>query len=273
MTTKFCVVGSPISHSLSPVLHMAAAEHLGLDVSFEAIEVSSGNLAEFLEQNDYQGVSVTMPLKVEAFDIAIERSEAAILTKVANTLTRGPAGWSCANTDVFGLTKSLGQVPEPSNIVIVGSGATTISALTALASVFPNSRIQILARSQDSANTCKLFGESLGLDARSGVVSAESIAAADLVLSLVPSGSFSTIWAEISALANRPQGWLFDVSYNPWPSIPASAWGTERVISGLEMLIWQATEQVEIFSRSMGRNLVVDKQQLYSVMKAAVSSK
>ena len=273
MTSKFCVVGSPISHSLSPALHMAAAEHLGLDVSFEAREVSAGNLAAFLEKTDYQGLSVTMPLKVEAFDMAIASTEAATLTKVANTLTRGASGWSCANTDVFGLTKSLSKVPEPSNVVIVGSGATTISALTALASVFPNSRIQILARSQDSADTCQLFGQSLGLDARSGVFSAESIAGADLVLSLVPSGSFSSIWAEIAASANRPQGWLFDVSYNPWPSIPASSWGTERVISGLEMLIWQATEQVEIFSRSMGRTLAIDKQQLYSVMKAAVSSK
>lgn len=273
MTIKFCVVGSPISHSLSPLLHRAAADYLGLDFSYEAKEVFKGDLARFLERGDYQGVSVTMPLKAEAFELSKLPSESSSLTRVANTLTRSSAGWACANTDVFGLTQALLEVPKPKRSVIIGSGATTVSALTAFASLFPNSDIQIMARDNAAASEIVVFGKALGLSVSVAAMASAPIVSADLVLSLVPKDSFAELWKQVLEANQAPLGWLFDVSYSPWPSLPVASWGSSKVISGLEMLIWQATEQVEIFSRSLGQQQGVPRQELYRVMKAAVSSK
>lgn len=273
MTTKFCVVGSPISHSLSPVLHRAAAAYLNLDLIFQAKEVTKGHLANFLEQEDLQGLSVTMPLKTEAFDLALERSDSASTTGVANTLTRTESGWLCSNTDIYGISQALQPVANAERIVVVGSGATATSALSALAQLFPSCQIEIMARSVEGASATLVYAQKLGLSAVAVELSAKSIATADLVLSLVPKGAFVELWHEIASHASRPKGWLFDVGYSPWPSVPAISWGSQRVISGLEMLIWQATEQVEIFSRSLGVETVLDRSELYSVMKAAVSGK
>jgi shikimate dehydrogenase len=273
MTTKFCVVGSPIKHSLSPLLHRAAYAQLGLDFSYEAVEVAKANLLGFLEENQYQGVSVTMPLKTEAFELSVQASDTAIATRAANTLVRSSAGWSCENTDVYGLSQALGAVGTCSQIAIIGSGATTLSALTSLASIYSDSEVIIYARDANAASAAVAFGSALGLKASSAELSASSIGSFDLVLSLVPAGSYPELWDEVSYLEPRPKGWLFDVSYNPWPSVPAASWGSEKVISGLEMLIWQAIEQVQIFSSSVGQELNLDRQALYSVMRKAVSSK
>ena len=273
MTTKFCVVGSPIEHSLSPLLHRAAYSQLGLDFSYEAVEVSKGNLAKFLEGSKYQGVSVTMPLKPEALDLSFLASDAASMTGVANTLWRTSNGWSCANTDVYGLSQALGGVGAASNTAIIGSGATTLSALAALAELYPASEVTIHARDVDAVKVAVAFGAELGLKASSAELSRESVASADLVLSLVPAGSYLEFWNDFSQSKSRPKGWLFDVSYNPWPSVPATSWGSEQVISGLEMLIWQAIEQIQIFASSVSREFDLDRPALYSVMREAVSGK
>lgn len=272
MTRKFCVVGSPIAHSLSPVLHRAAYQHLELDFSYEAQEVGQGELAAFLESSDFQGVSVTMPLKSEAFGLAVSHSEQATLTGAANTLTRTAGGWHASNTDIYGLTQALKTISPPSSTVIFGAGATTSSALTALAEIFPATRIKVMARDEMAINRSVEFGLSLGLDASGSAVSSEAIINSDLVLSLVPAGSFVDTWSEVSNAQVARNGWLFDASYNPWPSMPATSWGSEQVISGLEMLIWQAIEQVAQFAASGGQDIELDRPAVYEVMKQALSN-
>ena len=96
---------------------------------------------------------------------------------------------------------------------------------------------------------------------------------ADLVMSLVPAGSYSELWEEIERIGNSSSGTLFDVAYNPWPSKAGLAWKPSTVISGIEMLIWQAIEQVQLFASANGSLGEIDRTTLYSVMKAAVSSK
>lgn len=272
MTSKFCVVGSPIVQSLSPVLHTAAYQHLELDFSYEAHEVVPGKLEIFLENSDFQGVSVTMPLKSEAFDLAIERNRQVALTGAANTLTREPDGWSASNTDIDGLTQALNGIPLPSSTTIIGAGATTNSALTALAELFPDTQIRVMARDEMAVGKSVEFGHSLGLAVSASALSAQSLIDSDLVLSLVPAGSFVDTWSEVSNSQAARQGWLFDAAYNPWPTLPATAWGSERVISGLEMLIWQAIEQVALFAFSAGHELELDRPALYKVMKQALSN-
>jgi shikimate dehydrogenase len=273
MTSKFCVVGSPISHSLSPVLHNAAYKYLGLDFSYESFEVAPGDLAKFLDASDFQGVSVTMPLKAEAFELSTERSPKSELTIAANTLTRNSAGWSASNTDIYGLVQAIKDVPTPNRTSIIGAGSTSSSALCALSELFPETQVTIMARNSNAVEESVGFGRFLGIEVSGANVSVERLLASDLVLSLVPSGSFEDVWSDLSSSSDTPTGWLFDSSYNPWPSTPASSWGSSRVISGIEMLIWQAIKQVALFAASAGHEVEFDRERLYSVMKAAVSDK
>src|SRR5436190_1702408 len=103
------VVGSPIAHSLSPVMHRAAYVALGLDWTYDAIDVPSGSLANFVDGCDeaWVGLSVTAPLKREAAEHAVTRSSVVDALGVANTLIGGPDGWHAVNTDVPGAVEAL----------------------------------------------------------------------------------------------------------------------------------------------------------------------
>jgi shikimate dehydrogenase len=268
MTSKFCVVGSPIQHSLSPVIHQAAYEAIGLDFSYERHEVAQGNLSEFLVGNDYSGISVTMPLKNEAFSIASEHSEEALQTSVVNTMVRSRDAYVGYNTDVAGFIGIFGQISAPSSISLVGSGATARSAALAISRSFPGSELSVLARSEASSTDLVLLARGFGLEAQSGIASGESLVDSDLVVSTVPGKAFGDLWHQVSGSSRSAQGVLIDVTYNPWPSVASSAW-TGLSFSGLELLIWQAIEQVKLFADSQGKSIDTSNKELYEIMMQA----
>jgi shikimate dehydrogenase len=274
MTTKFCVVGSPIEHSLSPVLHNAAYRHLGLDFSYEKIEIGEGKLAEFIRTNDFEGLSITMPLKLEAFALSVGQSETARITGVANTLFRTAAGYEADNTDVFGVFSSLSEIPTPDTTVLIGSGATAKSAVLGLRELFPDSKLVILARNTLSANELLQFCLGLGFEASIGPSedleqSVALLSRVDLVMSLVPAGSYSDLFGALVEVGRAQLGVLFDVAYSPWPSLAARNWSGE-IISGIDMLIWQAIAQVEIFVQSSNQDTQINRRELFAVMREAV---
>ena len=273
MTTSFCVVGSPIEQSLSPVLHTAAYKHLGLDFAYGKNEVPAGGLRNFLSSSDLGGVSVTMPLKHEAFDLAVSHDEDSLTTGVSNTLVRSSSGWRGFNTDVYGICEALSIVSEPRVTVVIGSGATARSGMVALSKLFPKTQVHLISRNQDAGVALEVFGQTLGLNVSIKPATVQALTTADLVMSLVPAGSYAELWEEIQRSGNSRSGTLFDVAYNPWPSKAGLAWNPSTVISGIEMLIWQAIEQVQLFASANGSIGEIDRSALYSVMKAAVSSK
>lgn len=273
MTTSFTVVGSPIEHSLSPVLHTAAYKHLGLDFAYGKSEVLAGGLIDFLDSSDAFGVSVTMPLKHEAFDLAVSHDEYSLTTGVSNTLVRSASGWRGFNTDVYGICQALSIVSEPRVTVVIGSGATARSGMVALSILFPNTEVHLVSRNQDAGVALEVFGKKLGLNVSIWPANVQTLMSADLVMSLVPAGSYAELWEEIQRSGNSSSGTLFDVAYNPWPSKAGLAWDPSTVISGIEMLIWQAIEQVQLFASADSSIGEIDRSALYSVMKEAVSSK
>ena len=131
---QFAVLGDPISHSLSPKIHAAAYEYLGLDYSYEAIRVPAGELVTFLEGegSSFDGFSVTMPLKFEAAAIAGETN--LFGTGACNTLVRTNAGFDGFNTDIPGIQFALAEclAIRPESAAVLGSGATARSAIVAL---------------------------------------------------------------------------------------------------------------------------------------------
>lgn len=262
MTTKFAVLGSPIAHSLSPTLHRAAYKALELDFEYQALEVKSGQLSNILVSEMLSGASVTMPLKIEAFSLASNHDEASIITGVSNTLISSETGWSAFNTDVFGIQRSLGN-SDLESVTILGSGATAKSFVYALAQHAPAIELNVLARNQDSKRELIEFATKCGMTCNPDD---EEIAVfqSSLVVSTVPSGTMTDFWDGIGKNSKAPIGTLFDVAYNPWPSVASRNW-RGPVISGIEMLKWQAAKQVEIFARNFA-DREIEPQMAYQAM-------
>jgi shikimate dehydrogenase len=248
LTTRLAVLGSPIAHSKSPLLHSAAYRALGLDWSYEAIEVTGESLRAFVEGLDesWRGLSLTMPLKRDVIPLLSEADETAALTGVANTLVLdGRRGF---NTDVFGITEAFRSngVAALSRVAILGGGATAASALVA-AHRLGAGAADLLLRNPAKGAELRALASTLGVALEVHQLGANLPVVPDAVISTLPGhAEYST--ALPAAL--RESAVLFDVAYDPWPSTLAAAWQEVggRVISGIEMLTLQALAQVRIFT-------------------------
>jgi len=254
MQRKLSVLGSPIEHSKSPLIHSAAYRVLGLNWDYERNLVGKGGLRPFVEALDekWLGLSLTMPLKEEAAKFASTLDKAAEATGAVNTLVRIDAGWAGFNTDVFGIVQAVHQagLGDLKSVLVVGSGATATSAVAAIKQLAPTARVQVFARNADTRSGLIGFAKTLGLAAKKANSFARAAAKADLVISTLPAGAMNETAAKLSGKRNfNPGGAILDVAYQPWPSSIASVW-LERgkpIISGLEMLLWQAVAQIRIF--------------------------
>ncbi|MCQ9342773.1 shikimate dehydrogenase [Corynebacterium kozikiae] len=257
---KAAVLGSPIGHSLSPVLHNAGYRAAGLEGwSFERAEVTEETFAEFLAEagEQYAGFAVTMPCKFAAFRAADTHSERALALGVANTLVRSVDGteWAADNTDVDGVRGALAQLlPEAegdalaairgAQVAVTGSGGTARTVVWTLAQLGAAS-IRVINRSDRLAELKDLVaGTATQLEYQPAAdPQGVSRAAQDslLVVSTVPSAGIAHILDE---LAQAP---VFDVIYDPWPT-PLVQRAQERnlpTVGGHIMLAHQAFTQFE----------------------------
>lgn len=266
------VLGHPIAHSLSPALHRAAYAYLGeanleydrrdtLPEDLPAIMRGVRNPAGTEEAPYIAGLSVTMPLKTAVIQYCDELSETARVTGAVNTVY--PRGEKVLgdNTDVIGIVNALrhaGLEPDlkRDEPAVIGGGATAISALTALHKLGYR-RASVYARSLHKLGDLQAVAERLGVQL-STVALAEFPAEQKArrhnpVISTLPARAADEWASQLSGLKGASathQPVLLDVAYNPWPSALASAWEASggAVVSGLEMLLYQAVEQVLLFT-------------------------
>ncbi|WP_106398975.1 shikimate dehydrogenase [Actinocorallia populi] len=248
LTRRAAVLGSPIRHSLSPVLHRAAYAALGLEEwAYEAHECAEDGLAGFLAR-PWAGLSLTMPLKRTALKLADECSELAVRVGGANTLVPRDGRWIADNTDVYGIVTALaeGGVHELDELVVLGGGATAASALAAAARLGA-SRAVLAVRTPARAVETAEVGERFGLGMK--IATLEELPAlldTGLVVSTLP-GEGALPFTGPVAEAGVP---VFDVVYSPWPT-PLARAVLERggtVVSGYAMLLHQAVRQVELMT-------------------------
>jgi len=249
---KAAVLGSPIAHSRSPQLHLAAYRALGLrDWTYERIECDADELPGVVGGfgPDWVGVSVTMPGKFAALRFADERTDRAELVGSANTLLRTPRGWRADNTDIDGVKGALGaEGPASGPAVVSGSGGTAPAAIVALAELGV-SPITVVARNPDKAARLVELGERAAATVRFCKLDSAALTGAVSGATVL----VNTLPAEVAAqyagtFANVPV--LLDAIYDPWPTPLAAAVTAAggRVISGLQMLLHQAFAQVEQFT-------------------------
>lgn len=260
MSPRAGVLGSPISHSLSPTLHRAGYEASGLgDWAYTAHRVEEGGLAPFVAGlgPEWRGLSLTMPLKVAAFDVVEQVSDTARAAHAVNTLVRTATGWLGDNTDVHGIVAALREagVHEPRSATIIGAGATARSALLALHELGVRGDVVVAVRDVAKGAGFVESVRHLGLDATVARLPDWARSAGEVVISTVPAGPGNTAAAGAAGRdgrsASRLAGTtLLDVVYADWPTPLARAAGEHgaRVVSGLEMLVHQAARQFELFT-------------------------
>jgi shikimate dehydrogenase len=242
------VLGRPIAHSLSPVLHRAAYAELGLDWTYEAIDCGVDTLAAVLdERTDWAGFSATMPLKEALLDVAAEVRPLAAEVGAANTLLPGAGGWIADNTDVPGIVAALTEhAVAPDSVTILGAGGTALAALAALRALGVD-RCRVLVRDESRGGALLAGAARLGVDVALGALDRRSDAlGAQLVVSTLPPGAADPLSVRVWSAEQA----VLDVVYVPWPTplAAAAAAAGATVVSGALMLLHQAAEQVRLMT-------------------------
>lgn len=242
------MLGSPVAHSLSPTLHTAAYAALDLPGwSYGRVECDEAGLPAFVAGlgPEWAGLSLTMPLKRVALDVADEVTPLAAQVGAANTLVSTTEGWAAHNTDVAGIVSALREagVSRLSHATVLGAGGTAqaaLAALRALGATEPTIVVRSAARA----------GELLATAARLGVrpvvldgYPTTALPDSEVVISTLPPGA-----AVPRAFAAGTV--VMDVVYAPWPTPFALAAADSgcRVVSGLAMLLHQAAAQVSLMT-------------------------
>ncbi|HJQ46822.1 MAG TPA: shikimate dehydrogenase [Amycolatopsis sp.] len=249
------MLGKPVAHSLSPVLHGAAYAALGLDDwTYERIEVDAAGLPALVggAGPEWAGFSVTMPGKRAALDFATEATPRAVAAGAANTLVRKGSGWAADCTDVDGVTGALraagGFTDAAGPGVILGGGGTASATVVAFAELGV-SRARLVVR--DPVRAAETVTAAERADVAVTVLTwaevdfGTVVADASVLVSTVPPAAVAGHATELAAAAC-----VLDVIYHPWPTPLAEAVLARggRVATGLDMLLHQAFGQVEQFT-------------------------
>ncbi len=251
---RAAVLGSPIAHSLSPVLHRAAYQRLGLTGrSYDAFDVGEAALPGFLgglDEAEWSGLSLTMPLKRAIIPLLDDVSELALAVDAVNTVLFADGGTRCGeNTDVPGLVAAFAErgITSADAAAVLGGGATAASAVAALASIVRGGGVDVYVRSLNRADELIPVADRFGIDVRVHPwARAPEALGHPLLVNTTPVGAAD----ELAEAVGKPVGTLFDVLYHPWPTRLVTAW--ERaggvVLGGLDLLVHQAALQVELMT-------------------------
>jgi shikimate dehydrogenase len=250
---RCAVLGDPIGHSLSPVIHRAAYDALGLDWRYDAVRVPAGGLAEFLEGLDetWRGLSLTMPLKREVLPLLDSQDEWVRAAGACNTVLLEPDGGRHGlNTDVTGALMVLGDLDAPlGHAVVLGGGATAASVLLALVELGTSEATLVVrdpSRVEETLRVVAATSRPPRVEVRTVEDVAASRLAADVLVSTVPASAQTH--ELLAAVVGVPV--VFEVVYDPWPTPLAAATTAagHRLLTGLDLLVAQAVNQVAVMT-------------------------
>ena len=251
MLNRAAVLGLPVSHSLSPAMHTAGYAAAGLESSWQytAVDCAEGELAAFVAGLDesWRGLSLTMPLKEAALAVADHVDPRATALGAANTLARGPDGWTAYNTDAPGITDALRAAGAVSveRMAVLGGGGTARAALGAAVDL--GADVTVYVRRPEAGDDLRPVAHALGVPMTVETWGRAADAATyDVVISTVPKGGADALavaaWAAPTV--------VFDVIYDPWPTPLAESARRAGcpIVSGLDLLLAQGVRQFELFT-------------------------
>ncbi|MFT3722702.1 MAG: NAD(P)-binding domain-containing protein [Hyphomonadaceae bacterium] len=250
MTQHYAVVGDPVAHSLSPLIHNAWIRAAGIDAHYDRIHLQSQDATEDIRAlaKDHAGLNITLPHKMAALAAAANASPEARAIGAANTLVRDPAGkWFAHNTDVAGFEMALkaasGNKTTGLSVVMIGAGGAARAAIASLAA--SGAQIAIVNRTEANA---KSLAMDLAPNARTGDLAqlAAFAGLADVVVNSASLGHAGDALPALPAGKGRP---FLDLSYGKaaagtLSAAAAAGWTTH---DGLPMLVGQAAAAFRIW--------------------------
>jgi shikimate dehydrogenase len=249
------VIGYPISHSASPVMHNAALRALNMPNRYIAIEARPEKLHETLKtlhRLGFKGLNITIPHKEAAAQVAVVLSEEAETIGAVNTLKRVEDGWTGYNTDVEGVVRCLSTHVEgrPDHVLVLGAGGAAAAALYALWRMGAE-RVVIANRSRGRAEVLAgRFRNRLGLNIK--VIALEGAGrearSAEVIINATPLG-LTYHESPISPGDITGRHIVLDMVYSPVPTPlqRAAARAGAQYIDGVKMLVEQGARAFEIF--------------------------
>ena len=260
MTMWAAVIGSPIAHSLSPVIHRAAWEQLGIDGwEYRRAEVTEESLPTFIGQLDesFCGLSVTMPCKQAVMPLLDAIDPLASAVGAVNTVVPSAGMLAGFNTDVTGIASAIRRacsrsgVPVPSSALVLGARATASSALAGLGELGITTTT-VAARRFGGPGSVISAASRLGVSVEQVMWSdvsavASAAACADVLISTLPAGVADPI---ASCLAPREGQILLDVIYSPRDTALRTTFEKAGgvVAEGTDMLVYQGAAQVQLMT-------------------------
>ncbi|HEY1606166.1 MAG TPA: shikimate dehydrogenase [Allosphingosinicella sp.] len=245
------VIGDPIAHSKSPLIHKFWLERLGIEADYRRTRVQPGELRSYLAERwvdpDWRGCNVTMPLKVEIALLLDSVDPAARRIGAVNTVVRQEVRLAGMNTDWIGLHLALGDHGAGGrDVVLIGAGGAARAALEELRQAKPRSLV-ILNR--DPAKAAGLLAD-FGLDGEARPLG--TLPAADLLINASALGMEDHPPLEIDLRNLRADAIIFDMVYHPLDTAllrQARALGL-TAIDGLQMLVAQAAMAFQYFFKA-----------------------
>lgn len=246
MKKKFAVIGYPLAHSLSPLLHNASFKKLGLDCTYSAIEIRPEELEKKIAylRDNYAGLNVTIPHKIAILKHLDRLDGEAERIGAANTIRIEGKEMHGYNTDGPALREALGN-PKGKKILVLGAGGAARAAAFSLAK---DNRITIWNRTAERAQE---LAEASGTAAETDL--GKAIRNCDILVNTTSAGMHPNTEespASETALANAKKGLVVcDIIYNPLKTkllLTAEKLGY-RTISGAEMFVRQAALSEKIW--------------------------
>ena len=259
---KYAVLGHPVAHSKSPLIHRRFAAQFGLEIDYRAIDVSPGGFAEAVARfraEGGKGCNVTVPYKQEAWALATRRSGRAEMAGAVNTLRFDEDGLYGDNTDGIGLlrdiTLNLDTPLAGKRLLVLGAGGAVRGVLGPLLEQAPGTLVlanRTVSRAEELARVFAAV-EACGFDALAG-----------RGFDVVVNGTAASLHGELPPLPVdlfRPGALAYDMMYGA--ETPFMRWagehGAARVSDGLGMLVEQAAESFHVwFDRRPDTAPVID---------------
>lgn len=253
MTDKYAVVGYPISHSKSPLIHRLFAEQTQQDISYEAILIDSDDTSfqwamADLKNRGYKGINITVPFKLDAFEYADQLTERATIAQAVNTFIFNDDGTTEGdNTDGIGLVNDIeinGQTSfKDKKVLILGAGGAVQGILQPLLAKLPKS-IHIANR---TAQRAKKLGERFDTDTPMTASGWDDIP--EQPFDIVINGTAASLEGKlppISPAVVSQTSLVYDMMYGEKPTV-FMEWAKQAqpdcmVMDGLGMLVGQAAE-------------------------------
>jgi len=258
-TKFFCVIGDPIEHSLSPIMHNAVFRHLKLNYAYLAFKVqqsSLGSAIDAFKSLDFKGVNVTIPHKVNVIKFLDELSEEAEIIGAVNTIKFGEKTIGY-NTDGYGALKALkenGSDPKNKNVLILGSGGAARAISVSLGLKGNAASLSILGIVESELKKLAEDVGKTGANCSAKVLNNENlkkeIEKSDILIQCTPVGMHPKTDETIAAKELlRKDLVVFDIVYNPLETklLKEAKKAGAKTIGGIDMFINQGAEALRIW--------------------------